>query len=141
MPDLGALIADFLADAATSGLYTREQLRDLRGNLAHVVASDVGMSAVDAIRGRHVQALVRELHSAGVSAERAGAIVEALRPVFAYAVGRGLVRTSSLVGLASAERQAPVADDRDPGARRARRRMDGAGRRHLVAGRRPRRAS
>ena len=37
MPDLGALISDFLADADTSGLYTRDQLRSAaRRHLAHV---------------------------------------------------------------------------------------------------------
>lgn len=59
MTDLGALNADFLADAARSGLDTREQRRPL----AHVAASDRGLYKIDAIRGRHVQ----ELRAAGVS--------------------------------------------------------------------------
>ena len=52
MTDLGALIADFLADAQASGLYEHDQLRALRANLAHVIASDLGSTPPDAIRGR-----------------------------------------------------------------------------------------
>ena len=107
MRDLGSLISDFMADAATSGLYTREQVHDLRAQLAHVVASDLGTRPVSAVRGRHVQALVEELRAAGVSASRADAVVEALRLVFTYAVGRGLVNASPLVGLAPRRHAAP----------------------------------
>lgn len=107
MPDLGSLISHFMADAATSGLYTREQVQQLRAHLAHVVASDLGTHDVGAVRGRHVQALVDELRAAGVSASRVDAIVEALRLAFAYAVGRGLVSSSPLVGLAPRGRPTP----------------------------------
>jgi hypothetical protein len=107
MSDLGALIADFLADAEASGLYDHAQLRALRANLAHVIASDLGSSPPDAIRGRQIDALLAELRADGVAAGRIEAIVAGLRLVFAYAVGRGVIKSSPLVGRASADDRAP----------------------------------
>jgi hypothetical protein len=107
MPDLGTLIAEFLADADSSGLYDHDQLRALRANLAHVIASDLGSAEPAAIRGRQIDALMGELRDAGVADGRVEAIVAALRLVFAYAVGRGLIKTSPLVGRATTDERAP----------------------------------
>jgi hypothetical protein len=107
MPDLAALIADFLADAQSSSLYEHDQLRALRANLAHVIASDLGSTAPEAIRGRQIDALLEDLRADGVPDGRVEAIVAALRLVFAYAVGRGLIKTSPLVGRATADQRAP----------------------------------
>ena len=107
MPDLGALIAEFLADAESSGLYDHDQLRALRANLAHVIASDLGSTPPDAIRGRQLDALMNDLRADGVADGRIEAIVAALRLVFAYAVGRGEIKTSPLVGRATADDRAP----------------------------------
>ena len=104
--DLAAVIADFLADAATAGSYDREQLRDLRAGLAHVVASDLGALDVEAVRGSDVQAMADGLRAAGLSPGRVKAVVDSLRPVYAFAIARGRIRSSPLVGLAPAERPA-----------------------------------
>jgi site-specific recombinase XerD len=101
VPDLGALIADFLQSAETDGDYTREQLRDLRGTLAHVVASPLAVQDPGAVSGADVQALVEQLRTSGVSAQRAAEVVHSLRLVFAHAIARGLVRSSPLVGVAA----------------------------------------
>jgi site-specific recombinase XerC len=102
------MITDFLSDAEAGGLQSRVELRETRGSLAHVVASDLATLPVDAVRSRHVQTLVAELRADGLSASRAASVVEALRPVFVYAVGRGLIRTSPLVGLAPPRRESPT---------------------------------
>lgn len=107
--ELEAVIADFLAEAdegsvfdGTGKPYTRAALRELRGSLAHVV-SEFGTIDVAAVRGRDVRTLVDGLAAAGLPPARITAVVDALRAVYAYAVGRGLVRASPLVGLADAE--------------------------------------
>jgi hypothetical protein len=107
MPDLGSLIVDFLADAEDSAVYERGQVRALRANLAHVIASDLGSSDPATIRGRQIDALVAELRADDVSASRIDAIVAALRLVFAYAVGRGAIKSSPLVGRAPGGAHAP----------------------------------
>jgi hypothetical protein len=94
MPDVGTLVADFLADAEAGGAYPRDQLRALRRELAHVVASDLGDRDVAAVGAEDIQPL-------------SGPVVDALRLVFAYAVERGLIRSSPLVGLAPAVTPAP----------------------------------
>jgi hypothetical protein len=101
VPDLGALIADFLKSAETDGDYTREQLRDLRGSLAHVVASKLAVQDAGAVSGADVHALVDELRTDGVPAQRAGQVVHSLRLVFAHAIASGVVRSSPLVGVAA----------------------------------------
>jgi hypothetical protein len=111
--ELGALISDFL-DGARAGVvrapdgspYTPAELRTLRGPLSHVT-SELGDRDVVELRPRDVRALVDELLDAGVSPARAGGIVDALRPVYAYARERGLVTTSPLVGLAPAAHEGP----------------------------------
>jgi site-specific recombinase XerC len=106
--ELGALIADFL-DGARAGVvrapggspYTPADVRRLRGALSHVT-SELGARDVAELRPRDVRGLVDELLNAGLPPTRAGAIVDALRRVYAYARERGLVTTSPLVGLAPA---------------------------------------
>jgi hypothetical protein len=105
--DLATLIAEFLADADSTALYDHDQLRALRANLAHVIASDLGSAEPASIRGRQIDALTRELRDEGVADGRVQAIVAALRLVFAYAVGRGLIKTSPLVGRATTDDRAP----------------------------------
>jgi site-specific recombinase XerD len=110
--ELGSVIAAFLRDAeagdvrAAGRTYTRAELRDLRGALTHVAAA-LGPLDVAELRSRDVRGLVDELGAAGLRPERVSAIVDALRSVYAYAMGRGLVTTSPLVGLAPAAGDGP----------------------------------
>lgn len=97
-PDLGSVIADYLRDAEARAA-TRADVRDLRRDLTHV-ASALGATPVDAIRGRDVQALLDDLLAAGVSPDHLRSTVDSLRSLYAYAIDRGLVRTSPLVGIA-----------------------------------------
>jgi site-specific recombinase XerC len=115
--ELEAVIADFLAEAeegtvrdGTGRPYTREAVRELRRSLAHVV-SELGTIDAAAVRGRDVRVMVDGLRAAGLPPERVAAVVNALRAVYAYAVGRGLVRTSPVVGLADAEPAQPSPTD------------------------------
>jgi site-specific recombinase XerC len=111
--ELGAFIADFL-EGARAGVvrapggsaYTPAELRSLRGALSHVT-SELGARDVAELRSRDVRALVDGLLDAGLSPTRAGAILDALRQVYAYAVERGLVTASPLVGLAPAAPEGP----------------------------------
>jgi hypothetical protein len=107
VPDLGALISDFLESAEKSGDYTREQLRELRGTLAHVAFSDLAMEDANAMTGSDVHTLVESLRSDGVGARRVGEVVHSLRLEFAHAIAGGLVRTSPLVGVAAVEDDQP----------------------------------
>jgi hypothetical protein len=95
MTDMGSLVAEFLADAEAGGTYSRDQLRALRRELAHVVVSDVGVRDPATVTADDVRALP-------------GALVDPLRLVFAYAVERGLIGSSPLVGLAPAADPAPT---------------------------------
>jgi site-specific recombinase XerD len=111
--ELGSVIADFLeaarADAVRApggSTYTPGELRELRRTLAHVTA-ELGSRDVAELRSRDVRALIEELCEAGLSRERAGTVVDALRPVYAYAMERGLVTTSPLVGLVPAAPEGP----------------------------------
>ena len=100
--ELGTVIAGFLADAEAGRAgrpYPREELRELRGALSHV-ESELGTRPLDAVRGEDVGALVDSLRDAGLPPGRTIAIVDALRSVYAYAIERGLVSASPLVGLA-----------------------------------------
>jgi hypothetical protein len=103
VPDLGALITGFLESAEKDGDYTREQLRELRGTLAHVVYSDLAVEDAEAVTSSDVHTLVDSLRADGVPARRAGEVVHSLRLVFAHAIAGGLVRTSPLVGVATVE--------------------------------------
>jgi hypothetical protein len=107
MPDLGAVISDYLAEAEAGGRYTRAELRNARGALAHVLAAELSLHDTGSIRGHDVEELVRDLQASGVSTQRTGEVVSALRPVFAHAIASGLVATSPLVGLAPAAKAPP----------------------------------
>ena len=107
MPDLGAVISDYLAEAEAGGRYTRAELRSARGSLAHVLAAELSLHDTGSIRGHDVEGLVRDLQAAGLSTHRAGEVVSALRAVFAHAIASGLVATSPLVGLAPATEASP----------------------------------
>jgi site-specific recombinase XerC len=97
---LATVIVDFLRDAEAGGRYTREELRELRGALTHV-SSELGAVDVGAVEAEHVHTLLDQLRAAGLPPQRVEAIVGAMRSVYAYAAGRGLVATSPLVGLAA----------------------------------------
>lgn len=104
--ELGAVIADFLRAAETGRVrradgapYSRGELRALRGALSHV-ASELGSQGVDSISDWQVQSLIARLGDAGLPPPRVAAIVDALRSLYAYAIRRGLVTTSPVVGLA-----------------------------------------
>jgi len=111
--ELGSVIADFLgaaeagrARAADGRPYSASEVRTLRRALAHA-ASDLGGLDVEALRSRDVRALVDDLGSSGLPPERAGEVVDALRSVYRFAMERGLVTTSPLVGLVPAAREGP----------------------------------
>jgi hypothetical protein len=89
MADVGTLVADFVADAEADGTYSREQLRGLRRELAHVAASDLGVRDAAHVSAQDVRALP-------------ATALDALRLVYAHAVDRGTLRSSPLVGLAPA---------------------------------------
>ena len=115
--ELEAVIAGFLAEAGEGSVrdgtgrpYSRAAVHELRGSLAHV-AAELGTIDVAAVRGRDVGAMIDGLAAAGLPPARVTAVVDALRAVYAYAVGRGLVRTSPLVGLADAEPEQPSPTD------------------------------
>jgi site-specific recombinase XerD len=114
--ELGAVIADFLRAAETGRVrredgapYSRGELRALRGALSHV-ASELGSQGVDTISAWQVQSLLARLADAGLPPPRVGAIVDALRSLYAYAIQRGLVTTSPVVGLATGDDDIADAD-------------------------------
>jgi hypothetical protein len=72
-----------------------------------VVASELAVQEAGAVRGDDVHKLVRELHTAGVPAHRTGEVVSSLRLVYAHAIAGGTLRTSPLVGIATAAGAAP----------------------------------
>lgn len=107
MPQLGDVIAEYLRDAE-AGARRHADVRELRRDLTHA-AAELGTMDVDALRARHVEALVDELRDAGFPPDRVRSSLEALQSLYAYALGRGLVRSSPLIGLA-----APASPARTP---------------------------
>jgi hypothetical protein len=106
--ELGTVIADFLGDAEAGAVrapggsrYTTGEVRELRRALSHV-ASELGARDISELRSRDVRELRDALGAAGLTRERTGAIVDGMRSVYAYAMERGLVTTSPLVGLVPA---------------------------------------
>jgi hypothetical protein len=97
MPDLGALIDDFLAHAPG------EHRRELRGRLAHVVASPLVLRDAAEVSAEDMHTLMAELRAAGLTTARAGAVVDALRLVLAHGVAQGSLTVSPLVGFAPPE--------------------------------------
>jgi hypothetical protein len=104
---LATLISGFLSEAEAGDAYSRDELRVMRGTLAHVLASDLSVRDAAAVRRGDVEALVRDLLDAGVPAQRATEVVQALRPVYAHGMESGLVAASPLVGFAAAPAGAP----------------------------------
>ena len=112
--ELGSVIDDFLDGARTGAVrapggstYTPAEQRELRRALTYVT-SELGDRDIAEVRARDVRELVDELRAAGLPGERASAIVDAARRVYAYAVERELVTTSPLVGLASPAAEGPT---------------------------------
>lgn len=103
--DVATVIAEFLHDAE-SERYSRAELHDLRGALAHV-GSELGRLPLDEVDNRDVQRLIDELRDAGLPPGRLGAIVDSLRKLYAYAIGRGIVRSSPVLGLTAAAHEPP----------------------------------
>jgi site-specific recombinase XerC len=95
--DLDTLITQFLRDAE-DGRVRAGDLRELRGALAHI-GSELGTLPVDEVQPLDVQRVIEQLRRAGLPPARLRSIVEALRSLYAYAIGRGLVRTSPVVGV------------------------------------------
>jgi hypothetical protein len=117
MTALGTLIPVFLSEAE-EGLvrgpggrrYTRAQLHELRGALAHVTA-ELGTLEVETIDASDVQWLVDRLDAAELSRERVRSVIAALRAVYAHAISLGMVRSSPLVGFAMTEPVTPSPTD------------------------------
>ena len=111
--ELGAVIAEFLRAAeagsvrrADGARYGRDDLRALRGALSHV-ASELGTRGVGAIRGWQIELVLDRLRDAGLPERRVAAVVDALRSLFAYAIGRGLVAASPVIGLSVPDDDVP----------------------------------
>src|SRR4051794_3809306 len=100
MADLGELIDDFLAHAPG------ERRRELRGPLAHVIASPLAVLDAAAVSAEDVDTLIADLSAAGVPAGRTDAVLDALRLVFAHGIAHGGLRVSPLVGFAGGPRAA-----------------------------------
>lgn len=103
--ELGALIDEFIQAAeegtardARNQQYTREQVRALRSALSYV-DSELGTLDVQDVRRRHVQALLSQLHAAGLAPARIAAVTDALSALYAYAIRRELVGFSPVVEL------------------------------------------
>jgi hypothetical protein len=104
-PSVGTVIKDFLAAAErgeaherSGAAYTRLRLSQIRAGLAYV-DSEMGGSPLQAVRRRNVQALVDQLHAAGLSSDRVIEVVSTLRELFVYAIQRDLVDFNPIVQL------------------------------------------
>jgi hypothetical protein len=111
---LGAVIAEFIGAAREGRVrrtedrpYSREQLRDLRASLSHV-DSALGASDIGLLRPWRIQKLIDGLRDAGLSQRRLSSMLDALRALFAYAVGRGLITSSPVVGVTTPWPDAPT---------------------------------
>ncbi|HEX6715395.1 MAG TPA: hypothetical protein VF066_18530 [Thermoleophilaceae bacterium] len=104
-PSVATVIQEFLAAAErgeardrSGAEYTRTRLSQIRGGLAYVEA-EIGELPLQAVRRRHVQGLVDELHGAGLSSERIIETVSSFRDLFIYAIQRDLVDFNPIVQL------------------------------------------
>jgi hypothetical protein len=104
-PSVSTVIKDFLAAAErgeaherSGAAYTRQRLSQIRAGLAYV-DSEMGGSPLQAVRRRNVQALVDQLHAAGLSSDRVIEVVSTLRELFVYAIQRDLVDFNPIVQL------------------------------------------
>jgi hypothetical protein len=104
-PSVTTVIHEFLTAAERgeaherSGAdYTRPRLSQLRVGLTYV-DSEMGAKPLQAVRRRHVQSLIDELHAAGLSSDRIVEVVSTLRDLFVYAIQRDLVDFNPIVQL------------------------------------------
>ena len=104
-PSVATAIQEFLAAAErgearerSGAEYTRARISQIRAGLAYV-ESEIGQSPLQAVRRRHVQGLVDELHAAGLSSERIIEVVSSFRDLFLYAIQRDLVDFNPIVQL------------------------------------------
>jgi hypothetical protein len=104
-PSVSTVIKDFVAAAERGEArgrdgapYTRPRLSQLRAGLAYV-DSELGGTPLQAVRRRHVQALVDELHTAGLSPDRVIEVVSTFRDLFVYAIQRDLADFNPIVQL------------------------------------------
>jgi site-specific recombinase XerC len=96
--NLATAIGDFLQDAETGRRYSRDELRELRGALAHI-DSELGTMDLDEVGADDVRRVLDGLRRAGLPPARVRAVVSALRSVYAHAIDRGLVESSPLLGV------------------------------------------
>jgi hypothetical protein len=104
-PSVANVIQDFLAAAAGGNArarngdeYTPARLAQIRGGLAYVEA-EMGDKPLQAVRRRHVQSLIDELHAAGLSSDRIVEVVSTFRDLFVYAIQRDIVDFNPIVQL------------------------------------------
>jgi hypothetical protein len=104
-PLVDSVITDFLAAAErgeaherSGAEYTQPRRAQLRAGLTYV-ESEIGSMPLQAVRRRHVQALIDELHSAGLPSDRIVEVVSSFRDLFVYAIQRDLVDFNPIVEL------------------------------------------
>jgi hypothetical protein len=82
-------------------------VRVLRRDLAHL-AAELGTMDADAVGARDVSGLVGRLAEDDLPPDRVQSILDSVRALYAYAIERGLARTSPLAEPARAGRRAPT---------------------------------
>jgi hypothetical protein len=104
-PTVSMVIKDFLAAAErgeardrSGNPYAPQQLSQVRAALTYV-ESEIGPSPLQAVRRRHVQGVIDELHAAGLPSQRIVEVVSSFRDVFVYAIQRDLVDFNPIVQL------------------------------------------
>jgi site-specific recombinase XerC len=115
------VIAEYL-DAAARGRvrdadgqpYGRDAQRALRGALSHVASDELGIWEVQDVRDEDIRALVARLREAGVPGPRVDAVAPALRSLYAYAIGEGLVTVNPVTVPPPAPAPAPAPRAADP---------------------------
>jgi len=86
---LGDVIAGFERET--------EPAREVQAALSHVDV-ELGAMPLRNVRPRHVDALLDDLHGAGLSPRRETAVIDALGSLFAFARDRGLTTVDPLPG-------------------------------------------
>jgi hypothetical protein len=115
-PPVKSVIRDFLAAAEHGEIrepsgaeYGLARVRQMRAALAYV-DSEMGSSALQAVRRRNVQALIDQLYAAGVSPQRLIEVVTTLQELFTYAIQRDLVDFNPIVQLRLPQQTEVTAD-------------------------------
>jgi site-specific recombinase XerC len=111
--ELGTVIAEFQRDAERERSRTRDALRELRRALAYFDA-ELGDVPVDEVAPAQVEGVLDSVRASGLPEARVEGILDALRALYAYAIERGLVRTSPVVGLVAVPSERPPAGGRTP---------------------------